>query len=503
MRSGWLGDLIFATSLVNLILLPVWYELLYAPPAQRYFLPQPTPQSLFAVLVNLAILSLLLGAALRLGRRIPSRTFVKLARAALLLVAVDILSFNGLPLFDHVWLPRLYGLFGESFAIAAGAALATVIAAPFLFPGIVAGVTRGLAILLLVLAPFTVINVLWTGWTLAVMAQPLPFVDDAPAPRAGTRLAPRIVWLLFDELDYRVLFEARPKGLALPELDALAGEALVAVRVEEEADVTLRAVPAMFVGRALAEATPVGPSELVIRTGAAETAQSWAESQHLLAGLLEIGWRTALVGWHHPYCRLFRGYYDACTGVFMGSIQIEDNAPFGAAVQAQARSFDPLFRRRNAIGAFRRTLAAAKRYAANPSFDFVFVHVSVPHEPFIFDRARGRFTVVNFSAAGYMDGLALVDRFLGEVRRALEDAELMDETTILVTSDHGWRASDVYIDGRRDNRIPLILRLAGRHRPVRSAEPLPARTVKELLLALARSELSQPDAVADWLSMRR
>src|SRR2546423_46880 len=50
-----------------------------------------------------------------------------------------------------------------------------------------------------------------------------------PAPRAQpARSLRRVVWLMFDELDQRITFEARPPGLELPELDRLRRESLYA-----------------------------------------------------------------------------------------------------------------------------------------------------------------------------------------------------------------------------------------------------------------------------------
>ena len=40
-------------------------------------------------------------------------------------------------------------------------------------------------------------------------------------PLRGDTSQPRVVWLIFDELDERVAFAARPANLSLPEFDRL------------------------------------------------------------------------------------------------------------------------------------------------------------------------------------------------------------------------------------------------------------------------------------------
>ena len=39
---------------------------------------------------------------------------------------------------------------------------------------------------------------------------------------------PRVVWIIFDEADYRMIFEQRPASLEMPEFDRLREESLSA-----------------------------------------------------------------------------------------------------------------------------------------------------------------------------------------------------------------------------------------------------------------------------------
>jgi len=81
--------------------------------------------------------------------------------------------------------------------------------------------------------------------------------------------------------------------------------------------------------------------------------------------------------------------------------------------------------------------------------------------PWIYDRTSGslssRYTT---SINGYLDNLALTDRTLGDLLRDLKASGMRDRTTIILSSDHWWRGSPL-VDGVRDNRIPLMIQLAG------------------------------------------
>ena len=70
------------------------------------------------------------------------------------------------------------------------------------------------------------------------------WVDPAPLKRTPPSLR-RVVWLVFEELDQRIAFEARPPGLGLPELDRLRRESLYADAARPPAGTTEVVVPAL------------------------------------------------------------------------------------------------------------------------------------------------------------------------------------------------------------------------------------------------------------------
>jgi len=78
----------------------------------------------------------------------------------------------------------------------------------------------------------------------------------------------------------------------------------------------------------------------------------------------------------------------------------------------------------------------AIQLAVNPSIYLAFLHLHGPHPPHVFNRLTGGFTLSNSPIRGCTDSLALTDRTLGEIRRAMETTGVWDHSVVLVASDH-------------------------------------------------------------------
>ena len=91
------------------------------------------------------------------------------------------------------------------------------------------GTLRVIRRLALIASPLAVLALAQTLWMfLEVAAGPeWRRVDPGPVDRTPPSLR-RVVWLVLEELDHRIVFEARPTGLELPELDRLRRESLYA-----------------------------------------------------------------------------------------------------------------------------------------------------------------------------------------------------------------------------------------------------------------------------------
>ena len=142
------------------------------------------------------------------------------------------------------------------------------------------------------------------------------------------------------------------------------------------------------------------------------------------------------------------------------------------------------------------------RDAADPRIDLLFVHIPAPHLLPIYNR-RER----NFDLDGnldYFDNVALVDRTLGELRHAIDQAGLSDRTSLLITADHGLRPGawigrvgwteelDHLTERLPPERVPFILKLAGQTQPLHAEHPFSNVAAGDLALAVLGGKVSTP-----------
>lgn len=177
---------------------------------------------------------------------------------------------------------------------------------------------------------------------------------------------------------------------------------------------------------------------------------------HLFRTTREAGLHTALVGYYHPYCRIFRGYYDSCeTSYVPVDPRIAESRTLGEALAAQISVFNPLWQRMAKIEEFHRSVKAAATAAADDRFDLVAIHAGFPHRPWVFDAKSKQLSVLNSS---YLDNVALTDHYLALVRQAMVDTGVWDRTAIIITADHGnkgWQGDDV----RTVGAVPFLVKL--------------------------------------------
>ena len=96
----------------------------------------------------------------------------------------------------------------------------------------------------------------------------------------------------------------------------------------------------------------------------------------------------------------------------------------------------------------------------------------------------------------------------------MERAGTWDSTAILLTSDHWWRqgqwrtlralsGQDAAIPEQGNQRVPFLLKLPGQRAGVEYSEPFNTVLVHDLILALLRDRLREPEGVRQWLAAQK
>ncbi len=125
-------------------------------------------------------------------------------------------------------------------------------------------------------------------------------VDPAPGHHSG----PRVVWLLFDEMDYRLAFETATNA-RLPEFNRLARESLFAESAYPPGGRTIVSVPALLSGRLVISSIAKDSSTLLVQYEGAGSPVRWGAEQTILDRGEENKSRTGVTGWYFPYGRIF------------------------------------------------------------------------------------------------------------------------------------------------------------------------------------------------------
>jgi hypothetical protein len=501
-------DAALCFSFANLCFFRVWEETLdYRPRETQMMTHIPSPAGYYATMSAVLTLAALLFGCLRFCRdhlKPRSFRFVRFTSFALLAVPLNGVRVGLSAYTKYMKSPMLEWL---------GPRVLLFLVLPVVAAGIWSlwkwqeQFSKGLTNVLLALLPLCVLTFGEAAWR--IVSYPGDLLGDrAPAPAlAHAKTSPRVVWAIFDEWDYRLTFVDRPAGLSLPAIDRLRSESIFAADAHSPAMDTGTSLPSLITGRRL---LPSGDSQgvpLFSEGGKQAQALTLDHIPSVFSAARESGYNVALIGWYLPYCRMLNAFVTSCAwwpipvqfnstgdtyleklaGQTVSLIETDTLSPFGqsAAVRQKARMYQ----------AYMERAAAA---VSDSSTGFVFLHVPVPHAPHAYDRATGLFDKKNAPVSGYIDSLSLTDRALFELRQEMEARGLWKDTTLIISADHPYREARG-LDGKFDNRVPFLVKLATQNTVAVVQNQLHTIVTAQFVLAILDGTISStPDAV-EWL----
>jgi hypothetical protein len=492
-------------SFANLASFQRWKPMLGYSDSEAYFMKlPPAPAEYWAAIVTVLSLGGILSLITMFVSRIQAGRLLRIARCFWLLLLLKIAVVFASPLRSLLLL-----LFGEYrlplLSIAAVLLILSFTLWPVkIFPWAMYG--------LLILSPFVAVTMGEACWR-AIRYDPAAFPDKATAPPLPTDPSgPRVVWLIFDEMDQRLIFEDRAASLQLPELDHLRSVSVYASRAYPPAESTLSSIPSLILGKRALARRPAGPGDLLLSDNATATETGWAGQANVFSSVRALGLNTGVVGWYHPYCRVLAADLTQCHWVEMEEWVNVTGRSFAQSLlnqlgmilylpHAQSLAMEERVRRRTEL------TSAAMAMARDRSIQLAFLHFHGSHVPYVYNRFERQFITSDPDGHGYnpkhyMDGLALADRSLGRLRRTLEEAHAWDATTVLVSSDHWYRESQA-LDGKTDKRVPFLLKMAGQTAPVAFDTPFNTTLTEKLVVAILRKEVTSPQDALAWLARHR
>jgi hypothetical protein len=350
---------------------------------------------------------------------------------------------------------------------------------------------------------------------------------------ASTQPGQRIVWLLLDELSYQQLYERRFSGLKLPAFDQLAAQSTVFTHVVPGGEYTRYIVPTLFTGLP-SNAVNISARGFLLSLKDPSTGKWMPFQQHetVFQDAIDAGYVTGIAGWYNPYCRIMPEVLDHCFWTYRESTPA-NLSPNRSLAVGLFRPFRRLWLDTKHLcgrgpGApsdesrdirqhstdYRKLLAAGDAYLTDPSINFLFLHMPIPHPYGFYDRSKKVFSSKHTS---YIDNLALADRYLAHMRQLLERNNDWDTATIIVMGDHSWRTSFIWKDsmtwtdedeaashgGEFDPRPAYIVKLPNQKTPAYFDQPFSAVSTRALLDALLQDRLQTSADLQTWASQQK
>lgn len=288
------------------------------------------------------------------------------------------------------------------------------------------------------------------GWTLGIITifRVLPLINADSAflelrqqiiyDKSSVKvLQKRVVWIIFDELDYYRLFVNRSSKLSLPHIDQLKQQSVSAENAVSPAWATAVSIPALTTGRYLVNSEPRGPGLLLLDPQDGEKVQ-WSEQSSIFSRLNDAGKKVSILGFYHPYCNIFP-YATPCFSQsafsypvwWWGILQGFQAIP---GVELLTREYSWHNEGFNHIS--RLQLEALDNYVSNNTSSLSYIHLNFPHLP-------GRRNIgipmlrQDQELSGYEQNLLIVDWTVGKVVKSLE-AQLPEQDILLIVSSDHW-----------------------------------------------------------------
>jgi len=333
----------------------------------------------------------------------------------------------------------------------------------------------------------------------------------------------RVLWIVLDELAYRQLYENRLPGLQLPAFDRFRAESTVFSNVQAAGIQTEIVLPALMTGDAVDRVRSSADGILSIHD--VHGWHTFDQRNTVFADADALGYRTSVVGWFNPYCRILPAVLDSCYWVnysiaegFTSDRSLTPNLLHAAMYLAAKllpshgpRRLDVREDGEEHIREFVELNHASDAALSDRRNDFLFLHMPVPHPAGIWDRQTGQFAIDH---SCYVDNLALANVYLAHVRRLLEANGQWDSMTIIVMGDHGWRTKQTWNGsagwnhddqiasdgGRFDSRPAYLVKLPHQHTSAIVQAAFPAVRTRSLLDQILLGRITTPVQLEQWVT---
>jgi hypothetical protein len=327
----------------------------------------------------------------------------------------------------------------------------------------------------------------------------------------------RIVWILLDELSYKLVLDEPAEGQSFPNIEKLSAESLSLANVQPVANYTDLVVPSLLARRSMVAIRGTSAGWLQYREKGEAGWTDFEAAGTLFATARAEGWNPGVVGWHIPYCRLFGDTLARCfwQSAFIDRLSFESRAEENSALvyslewperlgaRLMMRKEDGANQLQPVVNEYRTLMEQNEALLRDERIHFAFLHMPVPHPPGIYDRKTHRLC----GCGNYLDNLALADESLGVLLRWVDETSAGNPTTVIVSSDHSWRvplwkASPWWSEeeervsgGQFDSRPVFLVHFAGQTAGSEIRRPVPELVEHDVVEGMLEGKIRGPQDV--------
>lgn len=516
MKNKLLEEILIALSLSNLLFIKSWRRLIY-PTSEAYHIKlEPYSLDYLGILICVLLLAGFFFGGLQLWRYFNKGKTPLIVK--LIFLAVFGIVLNGIRLQFYESESSLIFKIGLFAVIGLIGILILLKWRNYVFP-----FTRSFVLILSTFVLFTFSQTIMEVFTTNPQIEPnISAQLSNIQPKEKPAIKNRIVWIVYDELDYYVPFGMSPPIIDLPEFNKLKNESLFANNAVSPSYETIESLPSLITGKQVDKSVPNGKSEMVLRFKDNSTA-NFSESPNIFRKIKELNGDTAVVGWYHSYCRVIGKDLSACQWESLDTINdfapqplsriiINDftncliSLPFGFRLfQIVDGYLRETVENEGYIKRHHRMSEGANAIVGNPNIDLALIHLPFPHPPNYYNRATGQFG----SETSYLDNLVLADKTLGELRKTMENKGLWDNSTVIVSSDHQWRLNSYknwlpkedfeITQGVEHPNIPFLVKFNNQKKSIIYETPFNTVITHDLILAIMKGEISTAEEIKNWL----
>ena len=339
-----------------------------------------------------------------------------------------------------------------------------------------------------------------------------------------TEDVPRVVILIFDELDYYLTFSNRPEKLMLSELDEFRKLSFFSERAKSPNIWTMPSMISYISGKPLINAYVFANHSLLLHLKNNQKEIFSKKSNTIFSDISKMNLNSALIGWYHPYSRIVKDvtrcftftseatFFTHFKSIFQKTINyyIEVLNQSIPRLEIKPLNIFNKYSLTNYIYSYESILAKTQHFASNKAFNFVFTHFSIPHSPGVYNLEKNEIA----KTTSYLGNLKLVDITLKKIKEDMLANNTWDKTTIIITGDHALRTfhkdnhkafTDIDFDKlskiKPDDHIPFMVKFPNQQNSYNYAKEFNTLLVYDIILSILKKEICNSDELASYIDI--